>query len=449
MMKRILGLFLTLTMLFTLFAATATAANPTLSSKAVTLNKAIKASNPDHDRVYGPNITYTYAVTAPSADVEGVEIEDDEGITAETKAGVLTGLYVNNTNSTTGTIAWTNTDILEASSTGVNNTKGLTIDFSRVVFPSTGVYRYKITETATYIGTGVAPNPDNVRYLDVYVKPVTTGYNSNENLATNWDIYGVRCIAYIDADNKNISESNVPPNFEKTDAFTTNDYRTYNVTVGKTLVNDPSQNGNRFPFQVDFVDSSNGVLGTGNTNFQLITEYSGNVQVDRTAQAATTTVNNTAVAANTIYKAAGTAPFSPGIANGGSVTYVGIPAGLFKVNVSESNNVSGTTYTVTATEQIGSATASDVVFDDPASSGTLSTNGKSVVVAPTQTAAYKQASANSTGNNVAIQYTNTLNEISPTGYMVRVAPYVGAVLFAGLALFVILAARKKSKKEAA
>lgn len=471
-MKKIFAIIMALAMVFALCVTASATGNPDASGKVLTFHKEITAYNPDSEIVYGPNITYTYTVV-PAADTELVTITDapsghasGEAVTVTVQAGPTLGLTVNGGTagtaaSASGTISFSNTDLLETSPTGVSNIKGGALNFTNVVFPANGVYRYKITEAAdAYTTNGVIEGAANasghIRYVDVYVKNSST--YTDGSLATDWEIYATRCVE--------ASEGTTPitPTTAKTDGYTDSSsgasgstpdhsssnadkYKTYNLKVGKTLIGDKSMDANKFPFDVEWT------AGTATGNFQFIAEVggtSGHVQVTRVAQGATTTVNGNEVAADSIYKVGGASAVGTAdkdgvlsIANGGYVTYIGIPEGT-KSTVTETNNVTGTTYSTTATEKIGTGTAAAIAF----TGGTAqkSTNNQVASLVTNSTAIYAQATAPATGSSVEIQYTNALDEISPTGYMVRLAPYIGAVVFAGIALFVILA-HKKSRKE--
>ena len=134
---------------------------------------------------------------------------------------------------------------------------------------------------------------------------------------------------------------------------------------------------------------------------------------------------------------------TPSIASGATVKYIGIPQAAY-ATVTETNDVTGTTYTTTATETIGSGSATDVVFANT-STAALSSDSKKATTDQGDTAVYAQGTPTA-DSNYAVQFTNTLAIISPTGVAFRVAPYV-LMLFAGMAL-VLITRRRENTEEA-
>ena len=118
--------------------------------------------------------------------------------------------------------------------------------------------------------------------------------------------------------------------------------------------------------------------------------------------------------------------------------YIGIPTGT-KAEVTETNNVTGTTYTTTLTVD-----GAEAAFTG--GTATLANQGKVATMPDGATAIYAQANAPEADTNVVIQFTNTLSIISPTGYVVRFAPYV-AMLIGGIALLVVAKKHRKHTEE--
>ena len=398
-----------------------------IDNKQVKIAKEITVYNPDEALVYGPAITYSYKIAAATGN-ELVMVTDettDHASGLATSATVIGGITegVTMTGTAKDTIAWTNADILDA-------------------YDTSGVTDGSIT---------------NVRYLDVYV--MRSDSYTDGSTAAQWKVYGYVCINSasgpddIDAG----TATSIAVDAVKTNGFvdtnpadgtsTADEYRTYNLTLGKTLSGDDTMKGNKFPFDATWT------AGTATGTFQFAVEVNDKAEARKTAQDATTTVNGTTVAADTLYKVGGADAVgaadkdgTPKIADGGTVKYIGIPNGT-KVTVTETNDVTGTTYTTTATELISnSAGDGTAVAFDSSSTAVLSEDKKTATTDDQDKTVYKEADAPTADTNVTIQYTNTLALISPTGVVVRVAPYA-LILVAGIALLLISRRRKGAAKE--
>lgn len=427
----------------------------TVDDKVVSIQKEITVFNPDETLIYGPAVTYTYTVT-PGASVSVTDDTSDHAsgtaVSAETIPGITTGVKVNggdagNGTSASGTLAWTNADILDAAAAGKANCKEFTLDFSSVVFTRPGVYRYVITESAdAYTTSGVTETDGtHVRYMDVYVMR-SDSYDDAEITPDDWRIYGYVCV--IENEDITPDGDTATTGAVKTNGFVaaTNDgekvkadeYHTFNLTIGKTLTGDDAMLSHKFPFEAAWT------AGSATGTFQFAVSES-DASVTKSAQAAATSVSGTSVAANTLYKvgsadAVGTSgkDGSPSVASGGSVKYIGIPEGT-KVTVTETNDVTGTTYTATV-----KADGEEAAFTGGTAS--LSSDGSTAAMDEGTTAAYAQAAAPDAGKNAEIQFTNTLAVISPTGYVVRFAPYA-LMMIAGIALLIVAVKRRKHTGE--
>ncbi len=476
-MKKTISILLTITLLLAVCAATTAGASgltdgvagafsekdtPEAQDKTVNIRKEITAFNPSASFIYGPAITYTYTVTpgeAVSVTDSASKHSSNQAVTTTTLPGVTTGVKVGGgsagtAESATGTLAWTNADILDTSAAGTANYKNLAIDFSSVVFTQPGVYRYKITETAATYGTsGVTESPAtgaHTRYLDVYVMR-SAAYDPDEITADDWTIYGFVCVLQNEAitpDGDTTTTGAVKTNgftaaTDDGSAVPADQYHTYNLTIGKTLAGDATMSGHKFPFDAAWT------AGTASGNFQFIAETSGTVDITTDSVNNAKSVNNTAVDNHKTVGGADAVSVTgkdgnPSIASGSSVTYIGIPCGT-KVTVTETNDVTGTTYLTTATEQAGTSTAEAVAFDNT-SSAALSNDNKLATTAETKTVVYAQGNAPASDTNIVIQYTNTLSMISPTGYVARFAPYA-LMLIGGIALLIIAKKHKKHTDE--
>ena len=384
-------------------------------SKSVIIYKELTGYNPDGETVNAPNITYNYSIAHGTAEIT---ITDKDGVVAKTKTGVGEPTI-------TSHVSWTSAETIatapSGSHDGSNNQKPITIDFTGVNFEAAGVYRYVITESLpagiTYANSGVTDGGiTNTRYLDVYVRDAQGG-------ETERQIYGY--VLFQNVPTAHTANSNTDSDVTtavKTTGFVSDtgangtttlsadSYYTYNVKVTKTLVNDSAMNSNKFPFTVTFTN------GTIKQNIDIIGTATG------TATAAD--VPNGSITEVTV---------NPAIANGGSATYTGIPVGT-TVTVYETNNVTGTTYksagTITTAATNDTAAAEKVI--------TPNADSNNAIVAST--------TANTVAASKTIAFTNTLEIISPTGYVSRFAPYA-LLLAGGIVLLVISRKHKKSDSE--
>lgn len=391
------------------------------TDKTAILYKELTVYNPADCDVNAPTITYTYTVTAGES---GKEIYDAEtnhktGASAHvyTKEGIVAGISVNGSDSASGTVSFTPANTLQASDTGVKETKPINIDFSGVTFTGAGVYRYVVTETAaTYNTSGVVEGTTgHTRYLDVYVKDASPD--------GSYEIYGFVCfVSNNNIDGRDVPELDTPAAAIKTEGFvartgeTADEYYTYNLTIEKTLENDQQMNSHKFPFSVDFANTTVTanvlpiVSGSGDNKYTAPTLEAGDINgMDQ---------DGTNLA----------------IANGGSVTFTGIPVGT-TVTINEKNDVNGTVYT---TKTSGGTTNQSTGLSVPWDTWTNNVADWTTVTALQKTANDNKVKAEA---NMTVNFTNTLLTISPTGVVLRVAPYI-MILAAGIILLLVSRRRK-------
>ena len=417
----ILAAIMTMTMGITAFADENNESTSSGSSEVIRIQKELTAYNPEMVVVNEPTATYTYEIKAGQA---GAELEDENGIQAATKAGVgmdkviLSSQTSENANNTTTTLSYSanGENKLNESAAGTANKKWIDIDFSNVNFGAAGVYRYEIHESASaYTSNGIKEGTTgNVRYLDVYVKDAAE-QSEKIDQPSDWDVYGFVLFAAEEAEGETTEQSAG----YKTEGFvahkdendssnnkTADEYYTFNLTVSKTVVNDAfiKTTHHEFPFTLTLQND------TVTADVLPIMNVSANAKQDP-------------LAAGTI---SGT--WKAEIADGASIEYVGIPAGT-TISITETNDVTGAVYRVNV------AGADNELEDKNIYTGTSS---DAAVVAAT---AGQKVEAN---RNVA--FTNTLQQISPTGVVLRVAPYI-LMLAAGVVLLVI-ARRRRTANEA-
>ena len=383
-----------------------------LQQQKIVIKKDLISINASSGKVFAPAFAYEYTV-AP-ASVSGLSVTDDAevhtsgiAVQAPVKAGITTGLIVNKgeaggSENAVGKLVFTNSMELNSSASGEINSYDIELDFSGVKFSQSGIYRYKIAEAladgATYAGIAVEGEESKERFLDVYVDG-------------NLKIYGYVCMAV----NEDVDTSTKKTNGFVAESEGGDKYYTYDLELKKEVVNDTFGEGHSFPFTVIFRNSE---------------EY-------KTTFAITENVESGSAGFNP----AASEPNWSGVAKvkeGAAITYTGIPAGV-DVDVYETNDMIGVTYMV-----VTSVNGEDVGEDNNVSwgdapSGAVPQNEKEAYQSTKQsvdTEAYKKLAAIQT-----VEVTNTLLLISPTGVVMRVAPYV-LILAAGIALLLIGRRRK-------
>ena len=415
---------------------------PVSQSKTLALEKEIKVFNLDEETIKAPTISYTYRI-APATVTDGTTVTDSDKtgtihdtnitVTVPVKTGVGAPTIANN-----GVVAWAASEDVNAGTNGVKNVKDISVDFSDIVFTGPGVYRYAITEELTsgftYATSGVtettAPATGaHTRYIDVYVRPATA--YSDGTKAADWDIYGFTCFY----NNETITEANkasVPAKTtgfvdgsDGTESFLADQYYTFNVTISKTVENDGFGAATvGFPFTVLFTNEtvSAGTIVTNGATAPTGTDFTHNTSVDLTT---------------------GDLKGIATLKHGQQIKYVGIPNGT-SVEVYETNVATGVTYTASTSVDNGTATTDIAVVSGTTPTEAVSQATKANYQSTKATITTTANKDDDTAHSVAI--TNKLLTISPTGVVLRVAPFV-MMLVAGVVI--LLVTRRYRRREEA
>lgn len=388
--------------------------------------------NTASETIYEPNVTYTF--TLETQDPNGATVTDANGSTTTVKKGVDGGVtIVGNSGSASisgATLVFggdssgdlpTNhegSSISDSSkvSTANDHLAKLTLAFDPSVFTAAGVYRYKIKDTttaATLTAAGIVRSEDYepVRYLDVYVEKADDAYR----------VFGCVLFKTKDGDTSIAYNSTAATSMKVTGydipsemvngTSTADEYHTYNLKVTKTTTGSMADLNHEFPIAVTFNNSTI----TSQTDFYSTDDF------ENTALALDA---SGAYSVNTGFT--GT-PGTPSVKNGDTFTFVGLPVGT-KFLINEKNDTLDS-YTV-------------VIKDETTSTDLF---GSAIVNAGNNTGlTAATALENLSGSNYEtenIQITNTLNAISPTGYVTRFAPY--ALMLAGAVVLLVFMRRRR------
>lgn len=416
------------------------------SPQTIPITKGIIFFNANGSNVYEPNVTFSYAVT-PDMNVA------EDGSTATVTDGqtppVVRKVYRGPTNGVTGTTisfaanTTNGTHTTAADGAEVEQSGNLGLDISK--FSKPGIYRYLITESVTNPSSGTNDsenlqlaglakrddNYKNTRYLDVYIRYFD--HDSNPDTDPILQMYGA--VIFVSTESTPGTDS-ITTNTEKTTGFepgvggTTNyaddknvdKYYTYDFTVKKTVSGSMADKNHEFPFYVTVSNSINGAMFTytadDNEAFTGATNVSGVV---------TLTSANFSIGADSKTS-------SLKLKNNDTIKLVGVPSNQsteLAVVIKEFND--------TYDEYTPSASAKK---------GTLSMttgNAMSAVDGFDSTASFAVKTNDVESQILAID--NNLTEISPTGVVLRFAPYA-LMLCAGVVLLVLSRRRRMADDEA-
>ena len=421
----------------------------------VSINKGIVFINSETTDVYEPNITYTYTISSVTVP-PGTTVTDEHPGTLAHSVVVYSGDsdYVSSTENPECKATVTFNDgnaFVSATAAGTQVTKPFTFTFVPTAFPHAGVYRFLITESVesssanTRATAGIVQTStySATRYLDVYVR-------NDEDNPGDRQIYGYVLFEANGAGtniDKDTTKSNGWVNTAASGSTADVDvYTTYNAVVSKTTTGSLADKTHSFPVTVTLtnadgcktkirvVANDNAAFGSGETTTWYGTQSDPsdtgtgtqpeNAYVALTGTTAKVVGNNTA---NTFK-------------DGGMLTFYGIPINT-TINAKETNDTYDV-YTATAT------------VDDANTNATLSYIASSTASAATGTSASLERNGTATLKDVeqitakkTIAFTNTISEISPTGYVVRFAPYA-LMLGAGIVLLLLTRRMKRDPDEA-
>ena len=418
---------------------------PSATNGTVTFEKTIILFNDEGQQIYEPNIVYTYTLTPVRAE-NTTTVTDSENHTAHVYGGdvvAVTGSDSVVTNNTATATFTTSNGLKDAEITGTQDTKQVSYTFDATKFPHAGIYRFTITEqaaaasqttTADSLTAAGVERPSGyvaTKNLDVYVRNGDSGLEiygfvmfdddepASESITTDDEIGESEAKKSSGFTPGGPSSSTDPTDFTS-DTYCDH-YKTINLTVEKLVTGSLGDKTNEFPFAYTLT---------------LPAAIKSAVKYEYTQTGATHTAVEIAAessggATSTIGKVDGTAS-ELNLKNGETFQIIGVPFGtIFSIN--EYNNTFDK-YTTTA-----------------AGTNMTVTNGTSQDF----TAALDLANAiggsetNTTwasGQN-KITITNDLAEVSPTGVVLRIAPYA-LMLAAGIFLLLISRKRKNNSEEA-
>lgn len=462
----------------------------------IPINKDIVLFNVDESQILSPNITYSYKVTEADIDAttpakittyapgdleadgktpkegavatvvtvkKGVigaisTVGDDSSTTTEREATISFGAANDNKGNDNVTKHATNKESAEIIdlTKKVRNSMTITVDANKIYDPEygttghtntqvngPGVYRYKIedvTTPETLAASGIdrkykdtTDNHDKYVYLDVYTKYneqknglVVYGYvllkdaQGNDNVDVTYDhteTGETLKVTGFDTESENTNTYS-DQNFNKAD-LTSDAYHTYNVKIEKAVAGDLGDTANEFPFQIELSD------GKANADFYWTQSGDADTTPGILGSNGALVLGSANPTTNPDTSTVTPPSSDINLKHGESCTITGLPTGT-KVKVSEYNNT-GDTYTVDV-EKNGDTTNKLISGAKMAKGVTASMSSATDV--------------NRTDQGDVIKFTNTLKDISVTGLLFNIAPFI-FITAAGVVLITLFMRNKK------
>ena len=403
-MKRMMATALTAMMVMGIGTTAFANDSVTTDSTTIPLTKSVVVFNTGNSEIREPNISYTYHVTP--ANPENATVTDDSNASVTVKEGIA-GAFTESAQ-----ISFSSENKHIAAQTGTEVEKSADLNIHTEVFETAGVYRYLITETPNTAvesaGLDAREDYSSIRYLDVYISNDGEGglemtgaviFKVNENITTETGkTTGFEPSSDENGGNGGEGDDGNNNNYDYESDNNVDKYHTFNLEVAKITTGGLADLKNDFPFEITL---------TGDKAAAIIADYdNGDASYDGTAP-------------DTIMISDNDYTLKPMMSDGDSVTITGIPAGT-QVLVKETNNTPDT-----YKPEISTQTGFEGLELDKAS------------IAKDESAQLKaSAEIKDKTENSKIELTNTIETISPTGVVMRFAPYI-LILGAGIVILVL------------
>ena len=415
----------------------------TTNSDTLAIDKTIIIHNDLTDEVAGVNIAYpavdfTFNIKPKTPEV-GASVTDKDGDKADVKQGPDNGIVITNTNNKVS-FAKSTVTLNKNGEQMVQSQLNLRTDLQK--FTAAGVYRYEITDTTNVTngsdfqkaGMVRGANYDPSYILDVYIK--------NNSNGDGFEIAGY--VLTKDEVKEITKDTEKDSGIDQVTITTTTTYdpQTQKPTTTKTLDDTTPVNGALndmyYTYNVEVTKTVTGAMGDMKNEFPFTFAVSDNQDLQYVVRDTDDTEKNKALSNGTAVT----------LSNGDTVTIIGLNPHA-KINWTEKQNLNGAVYKVSAKDK---GTAADKSLITETKEGTTT---QFAMKAYNETAAaysenqaiiteFKAAEKATLSNASKVDYTNNMDEVSPTGVVLRFAPYI-AMLVAGTALFLILLAKRREE----